>query len=147
VPSGYNNFQARYAIRHRWTGPIACDHPVRGRWGGPPADRSGGGGGPPPGPVAARDLAFAPRGKLQLAAVVAQDVPEIALVATAGAAGASTGAKADTDQPPPRPSSRSERKIKKGCDCAATDMGDPGALLGLLFIAGAALWSARRRSR
>src|ERR1700742_3627829 len=23
-PSGVNNFQARYAIRHRWTGPIAC---------------------------------------------------------------------------------------------------------------------------
>jgi len=146
VPSGYNNFQARYAIRHRWTGAVACDHPMRGRWGGPPSDPSGVGGGMPPGPVAARDLAFAPRGKMQLAAVVAQDVPEIGVVA--GAAGASAGSTAAaTDQPPPRPSSRSERKIKKGCDCAATDVGDPGALLGLLFIAGAALWSARRRSR
>jgi MYXO-CTERM domain-containing protein len=27
-----NQFQARYAIRHAWTGPIACTHPIRGRW-------------------------------------------------------------------------------------------------------------------
>jgi MYXO-CTERM domain-containing protein len=31
-----NNFQARYAIRHPWTGPIACKNPRRGVWGGPP---------------------------------------------------------------------------------------------------------------
>jgi uncharacterized protein (TIGR03382 family) len=31
-----NNFQARYAIRHPWTGPIACANPQRGRWGGQP---------------------------------------------------------------------------------------------------------------
>jgi hypothetical protein len=32
-----NNFQARYVIRHPWKGPIACEHPQRGIWGGPPA--------------------------------------------------------------------------------------------------------------
>jgi MYXO-CTERM domain-containing protein len=32
-----NNFQARYAIRHPWTGPIACNNPRRGVWGGPPS--------------------------------------------------------------------------------------------------------------
>ena len=32
--SGLNNFQARYAIRHPWTGPIECDDPVRGIWAG-----------------------------------------------------------------------------------------------------------------
>jgi MYXO-CTERM domain-containing protein len=32
-----NNFQARYVIRHPWTGPIACKDPQRGIWGGPPS--------------------------------------------------------------------------------------------------------------
>jgi MYXO-CTERM domain-containing protein len=73
-PSDTNNFQGRYAIRHAWTGPIACPSPRRGIWGGPP-------GGDEPQPIAATELAFAPRGKLQLPAVVAQDVPELGLVA------------------------------------------------------------------
>ena len=34
--SATNQFQARYAVRHPWTGSIACDHPVRDRWGAPP---------------------------------------------------------------------------------------------------------------
>ena len=37
-PSEVNNFQARYAIRHEWDGPIECDEPLRGNWGGPPGD-------------------------------------------------------------------------------------------------------------
>src|SRR5206468_3410740 len=28
TPAGGNNFQGRYAIRHPWTGPIACANPV-----------------------------------------------------------------------------------------------------------------------
>ena len=36
VPSEENYFQARYAIRHWWTGKIACKNPQRGVWGGPP---------------------------------------------------------------------------------------------------------------
>ena len=32
--SSVNQFQSRYAIRHAWTGPVACDHPARGHWGG-----------------------------------------------------------------------------------------------------------------
>ncbi|MCB9594893.1 MAG: DUF2330 domain-containing protein [Sandaracinaceae bacterium] len=35
-PAEINAFQGRYAIRHPWEGPIECDEPVRGRWGGPP---------------------------------------------------------------------------------------------------------------
>jgi hypothetical protein len=31
-----NNFQGRYVILHKWQGPIACDNPQRGIWGGPP---------------------------------------------------------------------------------------------------------------
>ena len=38
-PDGYNNFQARYAIRYPWSGPVACKDPVYGRWGGPPANQ------------------------------------------------------------------------------------------------------------
>jgi TonB family protein len=36
LEQGLSNFQARYAIRHEWTGAIECENPVRGIWGGPP---------------------------------------------------------------------------------------------------------------
>ncbi|MEM9188660.1 MAG: DUF2330 domain-containing protein [Myxococcota bacterium] len=36
--SSFNNFQARYLIRHRWTGPVACANPIYGQWGGPPGN-------------------------------------------------------------------------------------------------------------
>jgi hypothetical protein len=71
-PSSVNNFQGRYAIRHRWTGPVACANPRRGIWGGPP---NGGN----PTPQAALNLAFAPRGEVQLATSINGDVPEIGL--------------------------------------------------------------------
>ena len=70
--STVNNFQGRYAIRHRWTGPVACKAPRRGIWGGPP-------GGEEPAPVPALGLAFAPRAELKLPAVVIGDVPELGL--------------------------------------------------------------------
>ena len=58
-PSGTNNFQGRYVIRHPWTGPMSCEHPKRGVWGGPPpgVHRAT----PPPKP--ALKVAFAPRGQ------------------------------------------------------------------------------------
>ncbi|TMQ09325.1 MAG: DUF2330 domain-containing protein [Deltaproteobacteria bacterium] len=71
-PSSINNFQGRYAIRHRWTGPIACANPRRGIWGGPP-------GGGIAAPQPALGLAFAPRGTVQLPASINGDVPEIGL--------------------------------------------------------------------
>ena len=37
TPAPMDTFQARYAIRHAWTGAIECDEPIRGRWGGPPS--------------------------------------------------------------------------------------------------------------
>ena len=70
--SSINNFQGRYAIRHRWTGKVACKNPRRGIWGGPP-------GGGMPQPRAALGLAFAPRGQVQIAKSIKQDVPEIGL--------------------------------------------------------------------
>lgn len=34
-PGWTNNFQGRYIIRHRWDGPVDCENPIYGRWGGP----------------------------------------------------------------------------------------------------------------
>jgi hypothetical protein len=68
-PDTVNNFQARYVIRHRWTGPIACAAPRRGIWGGSPTgDR-------PPAP--AKNLAFARRAGVSLVSFLREDVPEI----------------------------------------------------------------------
>jgi len=70
VPSAQNFFQARYAVRHRWTGPIACKSPQRNIWGGPPD------GNYQP-TIAASKVAFAPRGKLALGSVIGRDLWEI----------------------------------------------------------------------
>ncbi len=69
-----NNFQARYAIRHAWTAPITCANPKRGVWGGPHPGIDG-----PSGPVAATNLAAAPRGELKLASYVVSKVEELDL--------------------------------------------------------------------
>jgi hypothetical protein len=73
--SSINNFQARYAIRHWWTGPIKCKNPIRGRWGGQAGRRA-------PRPAPALQLAFAPRGKVKLPTLLVSDVPEIGVKAT-----------------------------------------------------------------
>jgi hypothetical protein len=69
---GVNNFQGRYIIRHYWTGPVKCESPQYGVWGGPP---NGG----TPEPEAARGLALAPRGKVALKKVVQSPVPSLGL--------------------------------------------------------------------
>ncbi len=81
-PASTNNFQARYIIRHWWTGKIACASPRRGVWGGPP----GGGGSQP---IAATGLAFARRGA-SLPRLVVKNIPEI-------------GVRAYRKRPKPRP--------------------------------------------
>ncbi|MBS2020556.1 MAG: DUF2330 domain-containing protein [Deltaproteobacteria bacterium] len=88
VTSSENNFQARYIIRHRWEGPIACANPVRNVWGGPPG--AGGRRGRNTNmelPKAAQGLAFAPRGKVQLATFIREDSAELDVKATPPAAG------------------------------------------------------------
>jgi hypothetical protein len=74
--SGWNNFQARYAIRHAWNGPIACAEPLRNQWGGPPD-------GSWPGALPAPDLGSAPRGGVELARLVRSAVPALGLAGTA----------------------------------------------------------------
>jgi MYXO-CTERM domain-containing protein len=121
-----NNFQGRYAIRHEWTGTIACDNPRRGRWGGPPAGTDIAYEGVKP----ALDLAFAPRGGANLAQMVRKDIPEIDVKA-AGAGTTSTSAKPST---PDTPSSEPYKPQKKGgCGCA-TSGGPAGWLLAIAVL-------------
>ena len=70
APATQNNFQARYAIRHWWTGPMTCKNPRRGVWGGPPD-------GAYHQTLAAGRTAFAPRGKVELASLINRDLWEI----------------------------------------------------------------------
>ncbi|MBA3464856.1 MAG: DUF2330 domain-containing protein [Deltaproteobacteria bacterium] len=144
VPADQNNFQGRYAVRHRWTGPLTCDKPVRGRWGGPPREISARPGFTPTGIKPAVDLAFAPRGEVKLASAVLHDVPEIDLKV-----GASNVATQVSDPPMPSSGSASgsavsstEAKKKSGCGCAASDRN--GSIATALLV-GAALVLRRRR--
>jgi MYXO-CTERM domain-containing protein len=82
-PSEENYFQARYAIRHFWTGPIKCKAPTRNVWGGPPNGND-------PGVRSANKLAFAPRGRLALGDVIKRDLWEIGFKKTRPQAPASS---------------------------------------------------------
>jgi hypothetical protein len=71
-PSNYNQFQGRYVMLNWWNGPITCEHPQRGMWGGPPT-------GTRPRPTAATNTAFIRRRRAPLDRWVRDDVPEIGL--------------------------------------------------------------------
>jgi hypothetical protein len=114
-PAAQNNFQARYAIRYWWTGPIRCANPQRGVWGGPP---SGGN----TNVIAAGKSAYAPRGKLALAQVIKRDLWEIGFKKAAA--------------PAPKPAAPAAPK--------AMWFGG-GAFGGLLLIGLVALIARRRR--
>jgi MYXO-CTERM domain-containing protein len=133
----HNNFQARYAIRHAWTGPIACANPRRNVWGGPPPQETR-----PNQTVAATGIAFAPRTGIALSELVKRDVPEIALTA----AGASQGLLPQLPvEPPPVPtgsgSTARTEEPRGGCGCQTNGV-DGGLVAGL---AGLALFARRRR--
>ena len=70
--SSTNNFQGRYIIRHYWEGEVACERPVWGRWGGPPAGKTSN-------TQAATNLASAKRDAVQLKTVVRSNLPQLAL--------------------------------------------------------------------
>jgi hypothetical protein len=106
--SDVNNFQARYAIRHAWEGPIQCEHPQRGIWGGNPN------------PQAALDLAHAPRGGVELATSIVGPVPELGLVVAAA---------------PPTPVAATAPKKKSGCGCATNDPAGLPVLLAGFWLA------------
>ena len=129
-PSGFNNFQARYAIRHPWTGPIECKEPVRGVWGGKP-----GGAHERPAPKSAQKLGLAPRAKTELASFVKQDIPEIGFTKGTTTTGGAGGGAAGT---PPDAS-------KKGClGCALTER-EGSVSAAWLAVLGSLVLAVRRR--
>jgi MYXO-CTERM domain-containing protein len=131
-PSSFNNFQARYAIRHAWAGPIDCKEPHRGVWGGKP-EANGYASSPPP--RSAQKLGLAPRGKTELASFVRQDIPEIGFKRGSSSAVPETGASTGTGE------------TRKSClGCAMTERG--GATSGVAVAAlGAVALAVRRRRR
>jgi hypothetical protein len=136
-----NNFQARYAIRHEWTGPIACASPRRGIWGGPPAGVEGS-----TKASAATGLAATPRGNVVLASHVKKGLDDVAEYDKA--LGTQVPAKPKDGHPPDVPKGpAAETAQKKSCLCAAPGAsGEASGLLGLgLGLAGLAL--ARRATR
>ena len=162
VASSSNSFQARYVIRHPWKGPIACQNPRRGVWGGPWPGSGG-----TSKPIAAQRTAYVPRGKTSLAAFVPGGVPDVdvlpdpmavltdpnagGLVLDAGLdaspvavvpddAGAA-GADASPSKPPAITPSR--------CGCEVVGAGDSTTLVfgGAAAFLASVLVLTRRRSR
>ncbi|MEO6774210.1 MAG: DUF2330 domain-containing protein [Kofleriaceae bacterium] len=120
---GYNNFQGRYAILHPWEGTLTCAAPRRGVWGGPNKSQQ------LAAPIAATNLAFAPRGQVQLASLLAKDVPSAGLLSSKG-------------QTPPI------AIAQKGCGCQTDGAGGgAGAGAGAGLVAFVLLRRRRRAAR
>jgi hypothetical protein len=122
--AGGNSFQGRYVIEHAWTGPVACASPQRGRWGGPPEELAAQATAKP-----ATNLAFAPRGNVQLASMLTSPVPQAAMLDSK-----LTSLPMPVRQP-------------QGCGGCASDGVDFGAGVGGTLAAFAAPALARRRRR
>ncbi len=132
-PSTTNNFQGRYAIRHEWTGPIACANPRRHIWGGPP------GGGGLAQTQAAIGVALAPRGGVALAsAFVPTTIPEIGL----------SNGVLDVIPHAPSPAvvtAGPAERTQHGCGCQTSD--PAGLAAGLALVALGFCRPGRRRTR
>jgi MYXO-CTERM domain-containing protein len=158
-PDSANNFQARYVIRHPWTGPMACRHPRRGVWGGPPS-----GGGPAVKPAA--KIGFLRQGgAATLATCVGASMPSETFLSGGGAtpmlsfpASGSALVDAGTEGPteldaagvpeadagptPPLPPTAPAQGGCAGCAVGTADAGSAGAVVALMALAFARL---RRR--
>jgi hypothetical protein len=164
-PDSSNNFQARYIIRHPWTGAIACKNPQRGVWGGPP------GGGEPDVKPAAKLGLLPHTGTLSLATFVRGALPPESMLSTGGAtpllaiapspppppdavpdaggqamdaAIADASATADAGAAPPLPPTAPPQGGCAGCTTSGSDAGNAAAFFGLV---GLVLVSARRLRR
>jgi MYXO-CTERM domain-containing protein len=137
-PSGYNNFQARYIIRHEWTGPIECQDPRRGVWGGPWPDVQGS-----TQPTVARDLAFVERG-----AVLGELVTESAAQRIADDVGPLPKGPIAAPRPDPKGVGGGDGGGDGGCaHCATTDEGLRAGVGGVVLFAMFGLMGLRRRRR
>jgi MYXO-CTERM domain-containing protein len=103
-----NNFQGRYVILHPWDGALSCEAPKRGIWGGQNHTQQ-------LATQAASNLAFAPRGQVQLASLLAKDVPQVGLMSSKAAA-------------PPI------AVRQQGCGCQTTEGGGVEALVGAAAV-------------
>lgn len=140
-PARQNTFQARYAIRHPWLGPLRCGNAVRGRWGAkdgseaafPAPPRRGRGAVyrlPRADLVPALALALAPRDGVVLTSAVTEDVPALDL---------SIADHGDTFVPTLPATTPDEDG--GGCACTTTA---PGAALPITLLF---LFARRRRRR
>jgi hypothetical protein len=111
-PSSFNKFQARYAIRHPWTGAMTCEHPVRDVWGGPPSGHGDAS------PRAATKLAFADRGASRLGSFIGYHQTTAPNPSTAAS---NVPAAAASTAPP------SETTASKGCGCGVAPSSVPAA--------------------
>jgi hypothetical protein len=147
-PSSHNTFQARYIIRHPWTGKVDCKNPSYGVWGGPP-------GGHAQKPAVARDLAFSPR-DASLGSYVAESVPELKLAVDMPAdakAPAPTGdtkldTRVATDVKPVDPKATPAKTAdpKPAAGCGSCDVGETrGAGWLVAVLPGLGLGGRRRR--
>ncbi len=124
-----NRFQARYVVRHPWTGPVTCDHPRRGVWGGPAGERQRPA-------IAARDLASASREGVSLRSLVRTRDPGVDLDARL-----SLPAAPMAEAPVRIPSTG----VRRGCACEAGAV-TPGASGLAMCAALAGVCAVRRRA-
>jgi MYXO-CTERM domain-containing protein len=141
-----NSFQARYAIRHPWTGKIECKEPKRGRWGGPPEGEIN------PGPTLARQLAQVARGGTLGSFVTAGAGTQLGVTALEAPPTPEPGPDAQPKsapvQPPPDDAKQAHAKQAPkapagGCACNVGESSSPW--LTILGLCG--LLALRRRSK
>ena len=135
-PNGWNNFQARYIIRHRWEGKVECESPQYGIWGEPWPEVAQQGGNSQP--AVAQDLAFVPRG-----AALANYVTDSAKQEIEASVGKLP--EGPVAVPEPYPEGKGDPDAKAGCAHCAVETGT-GGLLGL-GLAALGLFGLRRRRR
>ena len=131
--SPVNNFQGRYVILHPWEGPVQCENPQRGMWGGPPGRFE-------PKPFAAPsnmlEGAGTPARINQLPSLIQTDIPEL-------------GLKAQPAEPEPTPQSGEGPSSTGASPTAANGCGvGAKATVSLGWIAASivAMWLVRRRA-
>ena len=131
-PSEFNNFQARYIIRHRWEGPVECTDPVYGTWGGDPESEDPWGGpsvSGNPSPNTTGDEVFAtPAGEsARVEELVMEDIPELGITA--------------------QPKGSDGTKAEPGCSSTNAANTVPAGILLVLGLAGTGVMRRRRRDR
>lgn len=96
VESDFNNFQARYIIRHRWEDDVDCEEPQYGIWGADPNSENPWGQPPVtsnPSPNTSGNDVFVDNSSTPVEQLVEEDIPEIGVIA--GAAGPDAGPKTE----------------------------------------------------